>query len=144
MINDAKIKLFLVDDDALFLKSLETEFLYHTDFIVETYSTGELCIENLSKNPDVIILDYHLDGVEKNAMNGLETLDKIKDLYPDIPVVMLSSQDKIDVAVSCMHHKAFDYIVKSETAFLRLQKNIAAFFHYKKIEKELDWYMSRM
>ena len=144
MINDTKIKLFLVDDDALFLKSLETEFLYHTDFTVETYSTGELCIENLSNGPDVIILDYHLDGVEKNAMNGLETLDKIKDLYPDLPVVMLSSQDKIDVAVSCMHHKAFDYIVKSETAFLRLQKNIAAFFHYKKIEKELDWYMSRM
>jgi len=144
MNNDAKIKLFLVDDDALYLKSLETEFLYHTDFSVETYATGELCIGNLSKCPDVIILDYHLDGVEKNAMNGLETLDKIKELNPEIPVVMLSSQDKIDVAVSCMHHKAFDYVVKSETAFLRLQKNITAFFHYKKIEKELDWYMSRM
>jgi DNA-binding NtrC family response regulator len=39
---------------------------------------------------------------------------------------MLSSQDKIDVAISCMHHKAFDYVVKSETSFLRLQKNITA------------------
>ena len=144
MNGSAKIKLFLVDDDALFLKSLETEFLYHTDFAVETYTTGELCIENLASCPDVIILDYHLDGVDKNAMNGLETLDKIKDLNPEIPVVMLSSQDKIDVAVSCMHHKAFDYVIKSETAFLRLQKNITAFFHYKKIEKELGWYMSRM
>src|SRR6185503_13653118 len=109
-----------------------------------TFSTGELCIENLSHGPDVIILDYHLDGIEKNAMNGLETLDKIKDLYPDIPVVMLSSQDKIDVAVSCMHHKAFDYVVKSETSFLRLQKNITAFLHYQKIEKELSWYMASM
>lgn len=144
MENGNKIKVFLVDDDALFLKALEIDFLHHTDFTVETFSSGELCLENLLQKPDVIILDYHLDGVDKNAMNGIETLDKIKTLNPDIPVVMLSSQDKIDVAVSCMHHQAFDYVVKSETAFLRLQKNITAFFHYKKIEKELNWYMARM
>ena len=144
MKNDNKIKLFLVDDEAVFLKSLEIEFIHHTDFIVETYSTGELCIANLSKKPDVIILDYHLDGIDPTAMNGIETLDKIKEYNPDIPVVMLSSQDKIDVAISCMHHKAFDYVVKSETAFLRLQKNITAFFHFERIEKELNWYMARM
>ncbi|MES1216176.1 MAG: response regulator [Bacteroidota bacterium] len=144
MRNESKIKLFLVDDDAMFLKSLQIEFLHHTDFTVETFATGELCLENLSNNPDVIILDYHLNGIDKNAMNGIETLDKIKAANPEIPVVMLSSQDKIDVAISCMHHKAFDYVVKSETSFIRLQKNITAFFHYEKIEKELNWYMARM
>src|SRR3954462_742067 len=139
-----RIKLFLVDDDAVFLKSLEIEFLQHADFTIETYASGELCIKNLNHNPDVIILDYHLDGIDKSAINGIETLDKIKAINPDIPVIMLSSQDKIDVAISCMHHRAFDYVVKSETAFLRLQKNITAFFHYEKIEKELNWYMARM
>jgi DNA-binding NtrC family response regulator len=139
-----RIKLFLVDDDAMFLKSLEIEFLHHTDFAVETFATGELCVENLSNKPDVIILDYHLNGIDKNAMNGIETLDKIKTSNPGIPVMMLSSQDKIDVAVNCMHHKAFDYVVKSETAFLRLQKNITSFFDREKMEKELNWYMSRM
>jgi len=144
MKNGNKIKLFLVDDDAMFLKSLEIEFLHHTDFAVETFATGELCVENLSNKPDVIILDYHLNGIDKNAMNGIETLDKIKTSNPGIPVMMLSSQDKIDVAVDCMHHKAFDYVVKSETAFLRLQKNITSFFDREKMEKELNWYMSRM
>ena len=139
-----KIKLFLVDDDAVFLKSLEIEFLQHADFTIETFATGELCIENLSHNPDVIILDYFLDGIDKNAMNGIETLDKIKAFNPDIPVVMLSSQDKIEVAVNCMHHMAFDYVVKSETAFMRLQKIITAIFSYKKMQKELNWYMERM
>ena len=138
------IKLFLVDDDALFLKSLEIEFLQHTDFAVETFSSGEKCLENMSKNPDVVILDYHLDGIDKTAMNGIETLDKIKALNPDIPVVLLSSQDKIDVAVSCMHHRAFDYVVKSETAFIRLQSTISTFLLQKKMEKELKWYMARM
>ena len=144
MKNGKKIKLFLVDDDAMFLKSLEIEFLQHADFNIETFATGELCIANLSHNPDVIILDYHLDGIEKDAMNGIETLDKIKAFNPDIPVIMLSSQDKIDVAINCMHHKAFDYVVKSETAFIRLQKIITAIFRYKKMEKELNWYMERM
>ena len=139
-----RIKLFLVDDDALFLKSLEIEFLQHADFIIETYATGELCIKKLSHNPDVIILDYHLDGLDKNAMNGMETLDKIKAFNPDIPIIMLSSQDKIEVAINCMHHRAFDYVVKSETAFVRLQKIITTIFQYKKMEKELSWYMERM
>ena len=144
MENGNKIKLFLVDDDAVFLKALEIEFLHHTDFTVETFASGELCLENLSHKPDVIILDYHLNGIDKNAMNGIETLDKIKTINPDIPVVMLSSQDKIDVAISCMHHRAFDYVVKSETAFVRLQKIITTIFRYKKMEKELNWYMERM
>jgi len=139
-----KIKLFLVDDDALFLKGLEIEFLQHADFEIETFATGELCIESLKQFPDVIILDYQLDGIDKTAMNGLETLDKIKVFNPDIPVVMLSSQDKIDVAINCMHHRAFDYVVKSETAFMRLQKIITTIFKYKKMEKELKWYMERM
>jgi DNA-binding NtrC family response regulator len=144
MKNENKIKLFLVDDDAVFLKLLEIEFLQHGDFIIETFATGELCVENLSRHPQVIILDYHLDGIDKNAMNGIETLDKIKDFNPEVPVVMLSSQDKIEVAISCMHHKAFDYVVKSETAFMRLQKIISSIFSYKKMEKELSWYMERM
>lgn len=63
MDNEKTIKIFLVDDDAILLKSIEIDFLHHTDFIVETFLTGESCMENLSKNPDVIILDYHLDGI---------------------------------------------------------------------------------
>ena len=144
MRNENKIKLFLVDDDALFLKSLEIEFLQHADFDIETYATGELCMLNLSNRPDVIILDYLLDGIDKNAKNGIETLDKIKAFNPDIPVVMLSSQDKIDVAINCMHHRAYDYVVKSETAFIRLKKIITTIFHYKKMEKELNWYMEHV
>lgn len=138
-----KIKLFLVDDDALFLKSLEIEFLQRADFEIETFATGELCIEKLAKNPDVIILDYHLNGIDKTAMNGIQTLDKISAYNPDISVVMLSSQDKIEVAVNCMHHRAYDYVVKSETAFTRLQNIINTIFHYKKMEKTLNWYMDR-
>jgi DNA-binding NtrC family response regulator len=128
----------------LFLKSLEIEFLDRADFTIETFATGELCLANLSNSPDVIILDYYLDGIDSTAMNGIQTLDKIRAINPDIPVVILSSQDSIDVAVDCMHHKAYDYVVKSETAFIRLQKIISSIFEFKKMEKTLSWYMERM
>ena len=119
-----RLKIFLVDDDALYLKSSEIEFRQHTDCTVETYATGELCMQHLSHNPDVIILDYRLDDINKNAMNGIETLDKIKRFNSDIAVVILSAQENIDVAVNCMHHRAFDYVVKSKNAFRRLEKII--------------------
>ncbi|WP_159518971.1 response regulator [Sunxiuqinia indica] len=142
--NKNKIKLFLVDDDAVFLKLLQIEFMEQANFDIETFATGELCLESLSHHPDVIILDYHLDGVDPDAINGIDTLDEIKAFDPEIPVIMLSSQDKIDVAINCMHHKATDYVVKSETAFLRLKKIISTTLETKKLERQLNWYMDRM
>ncbi len=139
-----KIKLFLVDDDAVFLKSLEIEFLNNTNFEVKTFSTGEICVENLEENPNIVILDYHLDGVDKTAMNGVDTLDNIKLFNANIPVIMLSSQDKIEVAINCMHHNAYDYVVKSETAFIRLQKDIENILTQQKAENQVKWYMDRM
>ncbi len=142
--NDVQnIKLFLVDDDALYLKALEIEFLQHGDFTIHTFATGELCLAQMELAPDLIVLDYHLDGIESGAMDGLMTLDRIKLLSPTTPVIMLSSQDKIDVAVNCMHHHALDYVVKSETAFLRLQKSITQWFQLQEVEKALHWYMDK-
>jgi len=143
MKNRDRIKLFLVDDDAMYLKLLEIEFTEYADFDIRTFATGELCLAGLSWNPDIIILDYYLNGVDETAMNGIETLDKIKEVNPDFPVIILSSQDKIDVAVDCMHHQATDYVVKSETAFTRLKQIIINILRYQKMEKMLSWYMER-
>jgi two-component system, OmpR family, response regulator len=133
--------LFLVDDDAVFLKLSEIELLEQADFDIETYATGELCVKNLAHNPDIIVLDYDLSGIDKYAMNGIQTLDKIKRFDSDINVIMRSSQDKIEVAVECMHHRAYDYIVKNDTAAMRLKKIITTIFSYRKMEKELVWYV---
>jgi DNA-binding NtrC family response regulator len=136
--------IFLVDDDALYLKSLEIQFIECELFDVKTFATGELCVENLTLNPDIVVLDYRLSGVDKTAIDGLETLDRIKAANEDIHVIMLSEQDKIEVAVNCMKHKATDYIVKSETAFIRLLKAINEIIKNQKLEKTLNWYMEKM
>jgi two-component system, OmpR family, response regulator len=139
--NHNKIKVFLVDDDAVYLKLSQIDLLDQGDFDVETYATGELCLKNLSHNPDLIVLDYDLNGIDKTAMNGIQTLDKIKRYNSDINVVMMSSQSEIDVAVNCMQHRAFDYIVKDKTAYMRLKNVINRIYNYKAIDKELNWYL---
>lgn len=144
MKNKRQIKMFLVDDDAVFLKLLEIEFMQYENIEVHTFATGESVLEKLTESPDVIILDYHLDGVEKHAINGIQTLDKIKEFSKEIPVIMLSSQDKIEVAIECMHHFAADYVVKGETAYMRLKNIISRILSVKQLETELTWYMDRM
>jgi two-component system, OmpR family, response regulator len=139
-----KTTIFLVDDDTVFLRLLAITFAQATDYVIETYPTGELCLQHLDRAPDIIVLDYHLDGIDSTAMNGIDTLDAIKKMHPDLPVIMLSSQDKIEVAVRCMHHKAYDYVVKSETAFMRLQNTITMITQQQKTEKMLHWYMQKM
>lgn len=141
---DKKILIFLVDDDAMYLKLLETELKEKPEYVISTFATGERCLENLSEKPDMIVLDYYLNGIEKDALNGVETLTRIKASNPEIPVIMLSSQDKIEVAVNCMKLHAFEYIVKSETAIARLHSAICTMMKYKNMERTLSWYMEKL
>ena len=139
MKNNKEFQIFLVDDDALFLKSLELDFILNTNFTIKTFSSGELCIENLVQRPQLIVLDYELDSIEKNAMNGIETLDKIRTLLPDIPVLIFSSQDKIEVAMNCLEHKASDYVIKGGNAFFRLKDKITNLVNHRKVQPGLNW-----
>jgi len=144
MNSEKKIRVFIVDDDVIFLKLLKVDFLQYPEYETTSFSTGELCLEKINEMPDVIILDYYLNGLDAIAMNGIEILDKIKAYNQDIPVIMLSSQDKIEVAIECMHHRAFDYVVKSETAFMRIQRIINSITRFKKMDNILNWYKARM
>lgn len=131
---NSTINIFLVDDDAVFLLWLKIEFAEHPVYQVTTFATGELCMASLTElSPDLVILDYNLNGLDKGAMNGLQTLNQIKKHQPNLPVIMLTSRDKIEVAVNCMQYGALDYVVKSTTAFMRIEKSLHAFFQLKKM-----------
>ena len=138
------LNIFLVDDDPLYLAVLKTSLEAQPNFVIKTFASGEQCIAELHKTTDVVVLDYQLDSVDKLAMNGLEVLKQIKATHPKLPVILLSSQDSIEVAVTCMHHQASDYVVKSETAFIRLKKIIKDLSEHKEIEEALEWYMAKL
>lgn len=116
-----EILLFIVDDDPMYTKALEHSILDKIPAVkIKTFQTGEACLQQIKQKPDVVILDYYLDSKVSYAWNGLTILKQIKKLYPKIKVVMLSVQDSLDVAVKCIENGSYDYVPKSESAFVRI------------------------
>jgi len=101
-----KIKRILVDDDTVYLKFLKIYLQELTNSSRITFATCELCMKNISGNPDIIILDYIKNGMCKNAKNGVAALDDIKIYNQSIPIVLLSKLDKLKETVYCMLHKS--------------------------------------
>jgi DNA-binding NarL/FixJ family response regulator len=90
---------------------------------VKTFETGESSLMEMEERPDVVVLDYYLNSQDTYAQNGISILKKIKNLYPDTKVIMLSCQDDIKIAMDSIKNGAFDYVSKGQTAFVRI-KNI--------------------
>lgn len=113
--------IFLVDDEPIqneMLKDFLGERFLHE---IKTFENGEKMLQELHLGPEIIVLDYHLNNDRQNAKNGVEILKAIKDAAPDTHVIMLSGQDKIEVAIDSMKFGAYDYVVKGETAFSRME-----------------------
>jgi two-component system OmpR family response regulator len=136
------IVIFLVDDDPIYLQALEFQFRENPSLVVKTFLTGEACIEKLSLKPDVIILDYFLDSQNTKGMDGLHTLMTIKRTAPNTQVIMLSSNETVEVATHSLKLGAFDYVVKNQKTFLHLKRSIKKVLGIYSKEKELivwDW-----
>lgn len=115
--------VFIVDDDTKLLTMLKHYLEKNSDFILEVlvFATGENCLDKMELNPDVVILDYYFDATNKGAKNGQEILQRIKEVRPQTEVIMISGQDKLDIALECMRGGAYDYIVKNDSAMMRTQ-----------------------
>ena len=116
-----EILIFIVDDDLLYLNALKHSILEKLpELKIKTFQTGEACLQQMKLKPTVVILDYFLDSKVSYAWNGLTILKQIKKINPKTKVIMLSSQDSLDIAVKCVDNGSFDYISKSETAFVKI------------------------
>lgn len=106
--------IFFVDDDSMMLNLMEYTFSSREGFNVKSYKSGEACIENIHLNPSLIVLDYILNSTEVENMSGLETLQKIKEYNPKIPVVILSTQKNTDVIEEFISLGAEKYVSKDD------------------------------
>ncbi|MES2701885.1 MAG: response regulator [Bacteroidota bacterium] len=122
--------IFLVDDEPIQNEMLKDYISERFPYQIKTYESGEQAIKDMDLNPVIIVLDFHLNAHLPSAQNGVEVLKQIKARHPQTTVVMLSGQDKLDVAVESMKHGAYDYVIKGETAFSRMENiinNVAEF-----------------
>jgi two-component system, OmpR family, response regulator len=110
-------KIFVVDDDQMLSMALEDYLTRKTLHDIHVFTTGEECIRHLREQPDIIILDYNLNSVEKEAANGMKILESIKKLNRDISIIIFSSQDAYSVALQVINRGATQYVIKDEQAF---------------------------
>ncbi|CAN5666451.1 hypothetical protein BH11BAC1_BH11BAC1_28770 [soil metagenome] len=103
---------------------------------ISVYNTGEEALSGLIAEPDVIVLDYNLDSENAKALNGIQILGKLKERYKT-PVIFLSSQDRADISANTIKYGAYDYIVKNEAAFSRLEIVISNIIGHADVKKNL-------
>ncbi len=113
--------IFLVDDEPIQNEMLKDYIGERFPYKIKTFESGEDAIKELSLNPAIAVLDYHLNSHLPNAQNGVEVLKSFKEMSPETQVIMLSGQDKLEVAIDSMKYGAYDYVIKGETAFSRME-----------------------
>ena len=101
-------KILLVDDEPGMLRYIRT-LLEVDDYKVETASTGEEALERVQKGlqPDLVLLDLLMPGID-----GLQTLEQLRQLQPGVKVVMLSCVSDTRKVVQAIRLGAHDYLTK--------------------------------
>lgn len=121
MKNTPTLKITLIEDDLLLREMLH-------DFLKKKYpfatlllfNSGEAALESLYEEQHLVLLDYNLNSQNRNGQNGIEILKQLKSKFPSMPVVFISGQDKPEIAISTMKYGAWDYIIKNDQVFNRL------------------------
>lgn len=111
--------IFVVEDNQMYNKLVVSYLKTNKLTNVESYLSGEDALQNMHKNPDIVIQDYLLEG-----MTGIEVLIKAKKTNPNVEFIFLSGQDSIDIAINSMKYGAYDYIVKDQMALQKLVNKI--------------------
>lgn len=123
--------IFIVDDDPLINKLVTSRFASDR-YRLEAYESGEECLDSMSKDPDLVILDYlFMDTSSRKSLNGMEVFDKLKKLKPQLPVIMLSGQDKGEVVLELARKGIDDYIIKDNNLIDNLELAINDLFSRK-------------
>lgn len=143
-----ELSISIVDDDELFCRSLEhyLKERMREPIKIRLFHTGEEFLKNMTADkPDIVVLDFMLNGFYPFAMNGRAVLEKIRQADPYLTVIMVSAQDKIEVALECIKEGAYDYVVKNDNVFLKMQnilKNASRTVLISKKLKRYKWWSS--
>ena len=100
-------KILWVDDEIDLLKPY-TLYLKNKGYEVDTATNGQDAIELCEKEIyDIVFLDENMPG-----LSGLETLSKIKEIRPNIPIVMITKSEEENIMDMAIGNKIADYLIK--------------------------------
>ena len=138
------INIFIVEDNEAFTLALKADIenaFEGMPFNIYLFETGEQCIEKFKEiKPQVVIIDYHLNSKYPGAEDGIKVLDWIKRENRETNVIVLTSDDNIEIALKSFNHGAFDYVVKSETTFRKINYSLFNLFKMMDAKREAKKY----
>ena len=105
-----KLRILITDDSRLLRKKLREELERQNCEVLETVNGKEAITAVLEQEPDGVILDIVMPIV-----GGIEALQFIREVVPNIPVVMLSSMNTPQKLMTCLKMGAIDFITKPYT-----------------------------
>ena len=108
---DKKLKILISDDSKLLRKKLREELENLGCEVIEAENGKEAVMKDLQEQPDGVILDIVMPEV-----GGIEALQVIKEVNPEIPVVMLSSAGTPQKLMETLKLGALDFIQKPYTS----------------------------
>ena len=114
-----EINIFLVEDNPLYSKVIETKLNEYDQFNVRVFETGEACFAKLGDFPDVVVMDYNLPGID-----GLETFRRIKEIIPKIKVIFLSGERNAELSALCENEGAIEFLIKERGTPVTLYNKI--------------------
>jgi two-component system, NtrC family, response regulator AtoC len=103
----ANERIYIVDDEPTIAKLLELWVGGRWGYTVETFSEGRSFLDRFSEPPDLVLLDLMLPDI-----SGVDLLKEIKQRAPEIPVIVLSAQARIEIAIETLKLGASDYFSK--------------------------------
>jgi len=111
--------IFVVEDNPVY-QTLVLKHLEHISQDIQVFSTGETFLASLDRQPDIVILDYNLDG----KINGYDVLKELKKRPLALPVIFFSSNLEISVTSSILRLGVVEYIEKTIFTLPRLRSSI--------------------
>ncbi|OFY19960.1 MAG: hypothetical protein A2W98_13320 [Bacteroidetes bacterium GWF2_33_38] len=143
-----KITIFIIEDNDVFALALKSEIetvFANMQLSVHSFTTGELSMEKFNEEkPQIVILDYHLNSKDWNALDGIKVLDWIINKNKETLVVMLTRDDHVDIAIKSFHHGASDYVVKNHTQFKKINFSLLNFFKIIQAKNNSEKYLSKL
>jgi len=126
---DKDITIFIVDDNKVYLNLLKNS-LKRKNFSVFAFTTGEECLDYLELSPELVILDYHLDGVNPYAMKGDKISEIIKEKLPETEIILISSDKKFKFISSINFSKKMMF--KDDKVLPKIQQNVSSVIEHAK------------
>jgi DNA-binding NarL/FixJ family response regulator len=128
--------VFIVEDDAIQRTMLTDHLAKYPNLKIRAFSSGDACIRELVsgtvEEPELVLMDYFLDGTFGASKDGLETLTKLKEIYPETDVIMLTSVENEKIQDLAKKKGALGYVVKSAGSFQKLDSIIDTNFSMEK------------